>query len=103
MTHRVVFTPRARADALEAFRWMAHRSPTGAARWYDGLEKAIARLARMPERHPVAIDESEQHGTTIHQMVYGRKPNTYRVLFSVQGSEVYLLYVRHSARGPIVL
>ena len=42
MRFRVVFTPRARADAVNAFRWIAERSPEAAARWYAGLEKAIA-------------------------------------------------------------
>lgn len=62
MIYRVVFTPTVRADALGAFRWLAERSPTAAARWYAGLEKAIAKLSKFPESHPVAEEESEQIG-----------------------------------------
>ena len=62
VSYRVVVTARARADAVEAFRWIAERSPAAAARWYDGFQKAIAKLATMPERCPVAEDESEQLG-----------------------------------------
>ena len=100
MTYRIVFTARARADAIEAFRYMADRSPDAAERWYTGLEKAIAKLSTLPERHPVAQDESELLGLTIRQMIYGKKPGTYRLLFSIEQDEVVIHYIRHSARGP---
>lgn len=101
MTYRVVFTPTARADALEAFRWFAERSPSAAARWLNGLQKAIASLSTLPERHPIAEEESELLGMTIRQMAYGRRREVYRVLYSIQAETVYLHYVRHSARGPV--
>ena len=59
MSYRVVVTARARADAVEAFRWIAGRPPAAAARWYAGLEKAIAKLSTMPERHPIAEEEED--------------------------------------------
>ena len=99
--YRVVFTARARADAVKQFHFLAERSPAAAARWYTGLEKAIAKLAKMPERHPIAQDESEQVGITLRQMLYGRRPNVYRILYSVEGDTIVLHCVRHSARGPI--
>lgn len=101
MTYRVVFTPMARAGALEAFRWIADRSPEAAARWYTGLERAIATLATHPKRHPIAEDDSEQLGVPLRQMLYGRRRGRYRLLFSVEGDIVFLHHVRHSARGPI--
>ena len=55
----------------------------------------------MPERHPIAQDESDQLGMTLRQMLYGRRPGVFRILFSVEGDTVTLHYVRHSARGPI--
>jgi plasmid stabilization system protein ParE len=101
VSYRVVFTARARADVLDAFRWIADQSPDAAARWHSGLEKAIATLARLPERHPVAGEESEMTGITLRQMLYGRRRGVYRILFSVEDDVVILHYVRHSARGPI--
>ncbi len=101
MSYRVVVTARARADAVQAFRWIADQSPDAATRWYAGLEKAIAKLTTMPERHPIAEDESEQFGITLHQMLYGRRRGVYRLLFSIEGETVTLHYVRHSAQGPI--
>ncbi len=61
----------------------------------------MTKLTTMPERHPVAEDESQQLGITIRQMLYGRRRGLYRILFSVAGDTVTLHYVRHSAQGPI--
>jgi plasmid stabilization system protein ParE len=101
VTYRVVVTARANADAIQAFRWKTEHSARAAARWYAGLEKAIAELSQFPERHPIAEEESERLGMTLRQMIYGKKPGTYRILFSVEGDVVVLHYIRHSARGPI--
>jgi plasmid stabilization system protein ParE len=101
VSYRVVVTARAMADAIEAFRWIAERSPDAAARWYEAFEQAIATLADMPERCPVAEDESKQLGITLRQLLYGRRGGVYRILFSIEGETVTLHYVRHSARGPI--
>ena len=55
----------------------------------------------MPERCPVAEDESDQLGITLRQLLYGRRRGVYRILFSIEGETVTLHYVRHSAQGPI--
>ena len=101
MIYRVVFTATARADALDAFRWLAERSPTAAAHWYSDLEKSVAKLSKFPERHPVAEEESEQLSIILRQMLYGRRRGVYRILFSIEEQTVSLYYIRHSARGPI--
>jgi plasmid stabilization system protein ParE len=68
VTYRAGFTVRARADAVKQFHFLADRNPAAAARWYTGLEKVIAKLSKIPERHPIAEDESEQLGITVRQM-----------------------------------
>jgi hypothetical protein len=55
----------------------------------------------LPERHPVAEEESEQLGITLRQMLYGRRPGVFRILFTIEGDTVTLHYIRHSAQGPI--
>jgi plasmid stabilization system protein ParE len=84
VTYRVSVTARANADAIEAFRWKADQSVTAAARWYAGLQKAIDKLSTFPERHPVADEESERLDIVLRQMIYGKKPGTFRILFSIQ-------------------
>jgi hypothetical protein len=99
--YRAVFTARARADAVKHVRYLAERSPATADRWYTGLEKAIAKLRRMPARHPIAEDESEQLGVTLRQILYGRQPGVFRILFSIEDDTVTVHDVRHCAQGPI--
>ncbi len=101
MTYRVVFTPRARTDAVNAFRRIAEHSPAAAERWYSGLDKAIAKLGTMPMRHPITEEESERLGLPIRQMLYGRRRGIFRILFSIEGDAVYLHYIRHSAQDTI--
>lgn len=101
MSYRVVFTARARADALEGFRWIAERSEQAAAKWYAGLSRALDKLKEHPERHPVAAEESEQFEMTLRQMLYGKRRGVYRILFSIEGKTVVLHHIRHSAQGPL--
>lgn len=101
MTYRVVVTTRARGDALETFAQLAERSPAAAERWYSALREAIADLANMPNRHPVAEEESELLGFTLREMLLGKRRGAYRLLFSVQGDIVTIHYIRHASRGPL--
>jgi plasmid stabilization system protein ParE len=81
LTYRVVFTARARADIIQQFHFLVDRSPSAADLWYTGIEKGIAKLGTLPERHPKALDESEQLGVTLRQMLYGRRSGVFRILF----------------------
>lgn len=99
--YRIIIQPRARADAMESFRWLAERSPIAAARWYAGLRAAIAKLARNPELHPLAVEESERFGMAIRESHYGRRRGVYRIFFSIEDDEVSVLAIRHAARGPL--
>jgi plasmid stabilization system protein ParE len=101
VTYRIVTQPGARADARDAFRFILEQSPAAAARWFAGLEKVIAKIAEGPELYPVAVEESEQLGVTIRQALYGRRRGVYRILFAVEGETISVLFIRHSARGPI--
>ena len=66
-----------------------------------GPGRAIAKLSTLPERHPIAEEESEQLGVIPREMLYGRRRGVFRILFSIEGDTVTLHYVRHSAQGPI--
>jgi hypothetical protein len=40
-------------------------------------------------------------GMTPRQMLYGRRPGAYRIVFSAEGDTVTLHDTRHSGQGPI--
>ena len=101
MSYRIVVTPTADAEAMEAFRWYAERSATVADRWYAGLNKAITSLVEKPSLFPVSHDDSETLGCEIRVRLYGRRRGVFRILYSIEGDTVWVLRIRHSAQGLI--
>lgn len=96
MKYRVELTESAKQDADAAYQWLAERTSHAAA-WFNGLEEAIEGLAEHPTRWGLAR-ESAEFGEPIRQMLYGKSPHAYRVLFIVRLDVVYVLHVRHGAR-----
>lgn len=93
----MVISRAARQEIADAVRWLAERSPEGALRWLDGLERTLEGLGEIPTRCPLA-PESHAVGAEIRQQLYGRRANKYRVLFAIRAREVRVLHVRHCAR-----
>jgi len=101
MTFRVEVTAEAERDADAILEWLAsqHAGDAGIA-WFLALEDAIAALGAFPERCPVA-PESAVFPFEVRQLLYGRRRNVYRILFTLEGDTVYVLHIRHGARQPI--
>ncbi len=101
MNYRVVVTPTADAEAIEAFLWYAERSEAAADRWLSGLSRAIAGLSKKPERFPVSQDDTEALGCEARILLHGRSRGVFRILYNISGDTVRILRIRHSAQGPI--
>ena len=97
MAFRVLVDPAALVEAEETFLWLRRRAPREAEGWFHGLWAAIGSLQEMPTRCPLAR-ESNVLRRTIRQLLFGRPPNVYRVLFVVVNDEVRVLRIRHGAR-----
>src|SRR5579872_4000254 len=82
MSYRVEISEAAEAEAEAAYLWMLRRSPSAAARWYEGLLAAIGSLDEFPHRCPVAR-ESHPFEREIRQLLYGKGRGAYRVLFAI--------------------
>lgn len=91
--YRVEPTDKALVDAGEAYFWINEQSEGIALRWYEGLLKAFRSLEKSPLRCPLA-PESAFFEEEIRQLIYGK----YRILFTVEGENVFILRVRHGAR-----
>lgn len=50
MNYHVIIQRSAEADIEKACEWIANRSPSGAANWYNRLDAAIKSLSDFPER-----------------------------------------------------
>ena len=101
--YRIEITEQAIADADMAYEWMnEHISIEYAEKWYQGLFKQMETLKRLPGRCPIAR-ESVRFPEEIRELVYGktRHKHKYRILFTIRGEDVVILYVYHSSREEL--
>lgn len=99
MKYRVELTDSAKAEADAAYEWLAERTAR-AAGWFNGLVDAIESLGEMPTRCNLAR-ESDEFEEPVRQLLYGKSPHVYRVLFIVRKDVVHVLHVRHAARQAL--
>jgi plasmid stabilization system protein ParE len=99
MVFRVETTPSAERDAQAILEWLLDEQAgeTGL-RWFLNLEHAIESLSRLPKRCALAL-ESERFPFEVRQLLYGRRPHVYRILFTIEGDIVYILHIRHGRRS----
>ena len=91
MSHRVVLTPEARADVLEAATWYRERSPAAVDAFLLAIRASLTRLADEATAHPV-LDS----GTGVRRALLKRFPH--RVLYLIDGDRVVVFAVMHRAR-----
>lgn len=83
MKYRVIITPSAKADIFETNAWLLENYSNIAEKWLWETSQKITSLAKLPERCPVS-PESEAFDVIVRQLIYGKKPHIYRILFSIQ-------------------
>jgi plasmid stabilization system protein ParE len=100
MKYRVVIEDSAQVDLEDIVLWLAEHSQDAARQWYWRVKDAIHTLCQFPLRCPLA-PENKTFQEEIRQLFHGRKPHVYRILFTVRGSTVHVLHIRHGARNPL--
>ena len=101
MAFRVEVSLEAERDAEGILEWLLSQQ-TGQAGidWFLALDDAFASLAQFPERCPIA-SENPRFPFEVRQLLYGRKPHIYRILFTIAGDTVQVLHIRHGRRKPV--
>jgi plasmid stabilization system protein ParE len=100
LNYRIIVTPTAEAEAMDAFRWYAERSMEAAEKWYAGLYRALDSLAEKPTRCPISQDDTVSLGCEVRLLLYGKRRGVYRILFSISDDAVWILRIIHGARQP---
>jgi plasmid stabilization system protein ParE len=101
MTYRVIVTPAAESDLRTAYRYIRGQAPVAAREWIRRARQSAKRLARRPERCPLA-PESTSFNQPVRELFFGAgNPGTYRFLFVVLDQTVYILHVRHGSMLPL--
>ena len=44
--------------------------------------------------------ERNEFSAEVRQLLYGRKPHQYRILFTIKGETVQIIHIRHSRGQP---
>jgi len=97
MTYRVIIQPTAEAELDAAYRRIRARASAAAARWFNGIVEAINTLQEFPARCPLA-PENGHFAEEIRQLLYGRRRDRYRILFTIGEETVHVLHIRHGAQ-----
>jgi plasmid stabilization system protein ParE len=97
MSYRLVVQRLARRDLEGYFLYAARRAPLTATRWYDRFKEALRRLANHPKRYAFA-PENRKVTLELRQFLFGRKPNVYRVLYTIEPGVVRVLRIRRGQR-----
>jgi plasmid stabilization system protein ParE len=98
MAFRVEQTARAKRDLDAILEWLvAHDAGEAGVRWFRRLKEAVASLSELPHRCPLAPENAE-FPFEVRQLLYGHKPDQYRILFTIEGETVVILHIRHGRR-----
>jgi len=103
MTYHVEFAARALRDLEILYVEKNAAESQAAARWYNELELAVYALASFPHRCPLA-PEARRAKRKLRNLLYGKKPHVYRVIYEVNESRqtVLVLTIRHGAWREIM-
>jgi len=99
VNYRVIVEDTAEDDLEAIVSWLAQYSEEAANTWYWQVRDAIASLESFPMRCSIA-PESSRFDEEVRNLLHGRR-SKYRILFTIRGSNVHVLHVRHDAREPL--
>ncbi len=101
MAFRVESSARAKQDLDGILEWLlAEEAGEAGLRWFQRMRESVASLSELPRRCPLA-PESAEFPFDVRQLLYGRKPHRYRILFTINGDAVIVLHIRHGRRKHI--
>ena len=100
MTYRVRLQPAALDDLEQAYQYAAKSAPATAASWLNRFFEALQTLENNPQRCPYA-PENVKCQRELRQYLYGRRPNVFRAVFTIEGSTVWILRIRRASRPDL--
>jgi plasmid stabilization system protein ParE len=88
------------SDLNEAYLWVAARAPMTAVRWLERFQTSIESLAVNPERCQVAR-ENRGCRFEVRELLFGKRPHVFRVLFTIREDDVRVLRIRRAQRRSL--
>lgn len=101
-THRIYISDNVQKSLKKQADYIAfeQQNPVIAEKWLDGLVKAIESLSTIPNRCPIAPENSYIYNNSksvIRHFIYKK---SFRIIFTVVKNEVRILSVKHGAQLP---
>ena len=100
MTHTVHLQPAAEGDLNDAYLNVAKHAPETARHWVERFRESLNSLSSHPERCGFA-PERKVLKVDLRQFHYGRRPNVFRAVFVIEGSQVYILRIYRASRDRL--
>jgi plasmid stabilization system protein ParE len=101
VNYQVRLSAKAERDVEALLQWFAEQSAGAAAdRWFERLWTKIATLETMPRRCTVAT-EAQDVGLELRELLFGRRTDKYRILFTVEDKTVNILHIRRASRDRV--
>lgn len=101
MKRRVIVTPNAEQDLRRAYTYIRQSAPAAATQWMRRIRREIKTLSRSAERCSLAL-ESDYFQQPVRELLFGKgSRGTYRILFVILETEIYILHVRHGSRDVL--
>lgn len=98
MAFRVELSDQAQRDIAAIYDWLRSQQAGDAGeRWFVALRAAIASLADLPSRCPIAPDKRKAP-VEVRQLLYGRRSHVCRILFALEGDVVHVLHIRAASK-----
>ncbi len=101
MAFDVRLMPSAKADVFEIRTWLLEFDADLADKWLWTCSEAVTSLRKMPRRCPVSV-ESAAFDVEVRELLFGKKRNVYRILFSVQKNKVNVLRIRSTRHQRLI-
>lgn len=93
-------TLTADAEMAIAYRAARRHAPMAARLWLQRLLASVNTLDTMPQRCSIAA-ESAAIGYEVHELLFGKRRGTFRILFTINGNAVIVRHIIRASRGPI--
>jgi plasmid stabilization system protein ParE len=102
MEYRVELGSRAQRDLEDLLERISVDGSISAAVWFDRLEEALHSLQQFSRRCPITA-ESRSFRRRLRHLLYGAKPNVYRIIYEINESRrtVRIVTVRHAAMDEL--
>ena len=97
MKYHIVLQRLAVEDLDDATAWAAQHAPATVARWLERFHLALRTLDSNPQRCPLAREDSKVE-IELRELHFGKRPNVFRIIFTIDESTVRILRIRRSQR-----